>query len=108
LAIGEKSRSLFTGIVTAIGIGIDKRTSLGTRAEEEKMRALSGCTRCGHVERRRAEESAPERCPECDSTLRPVSLLGARLLVREQRAARLHPEISASLLEQARRARSLL
>jgi hypothetical protein len=73
------------------------------------MRALSGCTRCGHVERRRAGEGAPEKCGECGFPLRAVNLVGSRLLAREQQpAAALQPKISTSLLEQARRARSLL
>jgi len=55
------------------------------------MRALSGCTRCGHVERSyngkdgSAEARSSRDCPECGFPLKDVDLLGARLLARQSR-----------------------
>ena len=52
------------------------------------MRALSGCTHCGYVERaRRGEKGGPADCPDCGFPLREVDLLGARLLARERTGA---------------------
>jgi hypothetical protein len=54
------------------------------------MRALSGCTRCGHVERsyREAGGQPGKECPECGFPLKDVDLLAARVLARESRRAR--------------------
>ena len=51
------------------------------------MRALSGCTRCGHVERSYGSSTNPtgRECPECGFPLKDVDLLAARLLARERR-----------------------
>ena len=52
------------------------------------MRALLGCTHCGHVERaRRGEQRRQGDCPDCGCPLREVDLLGARLLSRERTSA---------------------
>ena len=54
------------------------------------MRALSGCTRCGHVERSYGDgDGRPaHECPECGFPMRDVDLLAARILARGRRKAR--------------------
>lgn len=54
------------------------------------MRALSGCTRCGHVERSHGDGGvqASRDCPECGFRLKNVDLLAARRLARENRRAK--------------------
>jgi hypothetical protein len=55
------------------------------------MRALSGCTRCGHVERSYGKDGggrASRGCPECGFPMKEVDLLAARLLARDRRTAK--------------------
>lgn len=67
------------------------------------MRALSGCTRCGHVGRSYGDGKPSRDCPECGFPLKDVDLLAARLLVRESRAARaVRVQRQESLVERAR------
>jgi hypothetical protein len=67
------------------------------------MRALSGCTRCGHVERSYGGGKPHRDCPECGFPLKDVDLLAARLLVREGRTARrARVQRQESLVELAR------
>ncbi len=67
------------------------------------MRALSGCTRCGHVERSYGDSRPSKDCPECGFPLKDVDLLAARLLVRESRTARAaRVQRQESLVERAR------
>lgn len=71
------------------------------------MRALSGCTRCGYVERNRAEKNggASRACPECGYPLKEVDLLAARRLARGRRGARgAQVQRQDSLVERARAA----
>lgn len=70
------------------------------------MRALSGCTRCGHVERSYGDAGAKagKDCPECGFPLKDVDLLAARLLARERRRGRrARVQREDSLVERARR-----
>jgi hypothetical protein len=75
------------------------------------MRALSGCSRCGHVERSYGHRiDVPERdCPECGHPMREMGLLGARLLIHERELTKqARTQMRDSLLERARRSRRML
>jgi Zn ribbon nucleic-acid-binding protein len=75
------------------------------------MRALSGCSRCGHVERSYGHRTeVPVRdCPECGHPMREMGLLGARLLIHERELTKqARAQMRDRLLEQARRSRRLL
>ena len=62
------------------------------------MRALSGCTRCGHVERTRRGDGDTERraCPDCGFGMKELDLLTARLLIHEKRAAEARRRLARS------------
>jgi hypothetical protein len=68
------------------------------------MRALSGCIRCGHVERVQTAKGQPPRsCPECGFPMRDVDLLAARILSRgRRRNAGLQERVRSELASRGR------